>query len=898
MKTNRTRSLIVIVQVLLLLVALMPVSAFAAVMSESAENVSDPVHKLYVGSTDALETPAGDGWSFDADSGVLTLNNCTLTESTVVYDAYSERNDAMIYFEGKLTIELIGTNSVERKITEIPTEDTWYYAICANAYPATVEGEEWDVPSELSFRGDGNLTVGISVNEKVAGSDYFNYSVGICCSAEGGVDLRGLYGGGWMDIYGGIPGVEAPWAAQAFNNAPTFGDNCIVTAYRDLECKIENENGYNWNNNDAWRMKVTTPDAHLNGKGLLTLLDSGRASGEGWIWADNLLTLSSDTEVKAVEFRSGVGNAKLVLNGDVMLDSRGMGYDADWEYIPAIKTTCDLEINTGSYTLTLNNEEYGYAIRAKDADLSISGGTVIMQELNGESIYSHAGNVTVKNSTVVAFGEVILSYYYKESYDENGYWYSELVEGGDLLIEDSVLELYDGATSNDGSFTVIGSTIYAVSDSYEGGLSCGYADMRFEDSDITVITPGTAIEAYYGTVTFVNCTLDLQDTDENDPIIWAAHYSSDFKDDENATERDRWEPDLNAIRFVDMAVSAIIGYTEEEGYWSNVTVGKTVLKDSSDNLLYTLQATASTSCAHTAAENKMTYTTGNVCYGGTEVTITYCDTCRGVYSRTETEYEGKGHTEACRDDGSGHEIYCADCFEWINWESHNLVNGACDGCEHVCADCAYYEYDFYEHKLICTCGEEFSDWESHEYDLNTNKCICGAWTEVIATFDYNGGIEEYNGVLYTFWQYAPAYVGDILDSDYFTDLDSWSFLVREGYTLVGFTTVKNDATTLITGEYTLTENVTFYALWAKDGSDCDHSGTERIYEPNTGSITHKVICGECNTVLSESESCKGEDACTDCERVFCKHEGTKTYTPNMHYGGPNELFTHSVYCCD
>ncbi len=885
-----------VLSLLALMLGMIPTIAIEA--AESAEEPVAAVSKLYIGSVDALKTPSGEGWSYDVDSGVLTLNNCTLTENTVVYDAYSERNDAMIYFEGSLIIELIGTNSMERKISEIPAEATRYYAICANAYRDVVDGEECDTPSELSFRGDGNLTAGISLDQKTADSDYFRYSVGICCAADGGVDLSGLYGGGWMDIYGGIPDTEAPWAAQAFNNAPTFGDNSVVTAYRDLECKIENENGYNWNNNDAWRMKVETPAAHLNGKGLLTLLDSGNASGEGWTWANNVLTLSSATKVKAVEFRGSVDSAKLALSGDVSLDSRGMGYDSEWNYISAIKANCDLEINTGSYTLTLNNDEYGSAIRAKDADLLFSGGAVVMQALYGESIYSEGSNVTVKNAIVVALSEIILCDYYKDHYDENGDWYSELVEGGDLLIEDSVLELYGGATSNNGNFTVIDSTIYATSDSYQDGLSCNYADMRFENSDITIIIPSTAIEAFKGTVTFDNCTLNLQSTNEDEPVISAAYYKSDFKDDEDATDRDRWEPDLNAIVFLDMSVAATVGYTEEAVYWGDGIVGETVLKDSSGNLLYVLQGTAASDCEHTASEKEFAYKTGNACYGGAEITITYCGTCGGVYSRTVEEYEGEGHTEASRDNGDGHEIYCSVCNEWIRWEYHNIVDGACDGCGHVCEECAYYSYDYYEHKLVCTCGEEFSAWESHEYDLDTNECVCGAWTEVIAVFDYNGGYEEYNGVRYTSWQYAPAYVGDVLDSDYFTDMESWSILVYEGYTLVGFTTIKNDASTLVTGEHTLTENVTFYALWTSDGSACDHIGTELAYEENAGTVTHKVICKECNTVLVEAESCAGEDACTACGRIFCKHTGSKTYTPNMNYGGTDERYTHAVYCND
>ena len=104
-----------------------------------------PVTKLYVGSVNALETPYGDGWSFDAENGVLTLNNCTLSESMVHEQDYVSGehsiDDAMIYVEGDLTIELIGTNSVERVIEEEPTDYTQYFAIYAAVYATEVNGE-------------------------------------------------------------------------------------------------------------------------------------------------------------------------------------------------------------------------------------------------------------------------------------------------------------------------------------------------------------------------------------------------------------------------------------------------------------------------------------------------------------------------------------------------------------------------------------------------------------------------------------------------------------------------------------------------------------------------------------------------------------------------------------
>ena len=927
-----------------LLLTLLPTNILA---TEEVE-AKVPVTTLYVGTENALENPEGDGWSFDVDSGVLTLNNCTLTESKLhifeeVYDDYVEykRIDAMIYFEGDLTIELIGNNFVERDITEAPTDYTYYYAICAAIYETDVdneyeEGELWDRPSELTIQGTGNLTSGIAITSDAVDIygdmtdewyEYLCYSAGIGCWAENYVDLSGLHDGGWVDVYGGIYGVEAPWELRAFACYPTFGDNCIVTAYRDLECTIENENGYNWNNNDAWRMKVTTPNAHLSSKGLLTLLASGSASGEGWTWENNELTLSEGTAVKAIDFRSGLNGAKLTLDGDVILDSSNMEYDANWDYIPAIKAACDLEIDTDEYSLTLNHHEYGYGIRVQQADLLISGGTVMSLTNYDTSIYSEGGNVTVENATLLAFGEVVLCDYNYEDQD----WNYHTVPGGDLLISNAVVELYGGAYTNSGDLNVIDSDLYAWSESYSDGLSCDYADMLFQNSDVTIIAPGTLIEAAYGTVTFDNCNLNLQMTEsssERDSVILAAYYSTEYEDDEDATEHNRWEPDLDAITFRNMSVTVPasweVSYTEEEGYWDYITVGNTILVDDNGDKLAELQAVASSSTSHTASEKIFEYTIGTECEGGKKITIVYC-TCGDIYSRTETIIEAKGHGEYkyVDDAYSGHDIYCKDCGEWVTWDNHTVVDGSCV-CGHECEASYYDSYDeyhigycncgeelsqeehshygydtaYYEHCSICACGVELSDWSPHVYDEDTHECVCGYWTEVLVVFDYNGGYENYNGVNIGFWHY-PASMEETLDGGYF-DANNW-YITREGYRLIGFTTVKDDASTLFTDEYTLTDDVTFYALWASDS--CEHNGTDRIYEPNandgTNQVwTHTVICDECRMTIDESEECSGDDACQSCERVFCNHDSdNKTYTPNMHYGDDSP-FTHKVVCND
>ena len=588
---------IVALLALIMVLSLMPMAVMA---EETQERL--PVHTLYVGTVNALETPQGDGWSFDASTNTLTLNNCTLTESMLHVEKYEDdegnvyysRYNSMIYFDGILTIELIGTNSVERVVEKAPGDYTHYYAI----YGGADIPEGWDGAS-LTFTGSGNLTVGLAVTADSVSEDgwnmkdswdYFEFSSGIGVWA--GVDLSGLYGGGWMDIYGGIYGVQAPYIVKAFANYPTFGDNCIVTAYRDVEGTVENEYGYNWNNNDAWRMKVVTGNAIMQDNGQLILMDTDSASGEGWTWENNILTLSEGTEVKAVDFRSRVGSAKLVLTGDVTLDSTGMGYDSEWNYYPAINASCDLEIDAGAYTLTLSGEDT--ALKMHRADLLISGGSVVTDLWQYcLSIDSSCGDVTIRNATFrttcieegdeLVSGELTLAY----DYDEDG----NEIPGGDLLIENSTLDMIAGICTNDGSLTVKDSVINMTL-GYQG-IGCSYADMCFQDSDITIFCTGTPLEASHGEVVFDNCNLDLTGG-EGEPLILAARYYEDNKDYEYATDRDRWEPDLNAIRFQNMDITepayVKVGYVEEEGYYT--ALGYTVLLDGSDELITTLKAAA------------------------------------------------------------------------------------------------------------------------------------------------------------------------------------------------------------------------------------------------------------------------------------------------------------------
>ena len=604
------KKLIALLLMLAMVLSAMPMSAIAT-EEETAERA--PVTKLYVGSVNALETPYGDGWSFDAENGVLTLNNCTLSESMVHEQDYVSGehsiDDAMIYVEGDLTIELIGTNSVERVIEEEPTDYTQYFAIYAAVYATEVNGELWDYPSKLSFTGTGSLTAGIAItvdawdgeNWSLVGGwdEYLEFSAAIGCWANGSADLSGLHSGGWMEIYGGIYGVEAPWNVRAFANSPTFGSNAIVTAYRDVEGTVENEYGYNWNNNDAWRMKVVTADAHLNSKGLLTLLDSGAASGQGWTWENNVLTLSSDTEVKAVAFRAALGSAKLKLAGNVTLDCTDMGYDSNWNMIPCINANCDLEIDAGAYTLTFTGESY--TILATNADVLISGGTLEEEAEYSYGIYITGGGLTIQDATFRSPSGIDIA----EGWDADGNTIP-----GDILIQNASVTLDSPIRSYGNIATVINSDLTIT-----WGYSCIYAPngIYLQDSNITLIASGIALDTNE-TVSIDNCNLNIVSEQE---VISCGYVSYN---DPNT------EADLSKLSLTNMNITEPAGYQilAVEENWGAKTVK---LANSDGTLATSLIATAvnvSEECSHSYGDWVITTPATLQSTGEQQKTCTLC----------------------------------------------------------------------------------------------------------------------------------------------------------------------------------------------------------------------------------------------------------------------------------
>jgi len=455
-----------------------------SIFTVAAAEDTAPVSLLYIGGVDAIATPEGEGWSFDAESGVLTLTDCTVTGSGVYVDEWETVVDAAVYFAGDLTIELVGDNHIERSIDTAPSDHVQYAAIWAQ--------DVSDVSTTLAICGDGSLTAGIEFPEEALDWEYLGFSCGIMCLAEGGVDLTGLHGGGYLDVYGGVSGVEGAWVAKAWNSSPTFGDGSIVVAYRDVEGTVENEFGYNWNNNDAWRMRVLTDPAYMSAGGRLTLANDGEAAGEGWTWKDRVLTLDEGVSVKTIYVSAGLDGASIVLKADLTIDSTSLGY------VDAIETHSDLTVYAGGYVLTAVSNDY--VISADCASITLTDGEFIFADEYGSefpAVFVGGGGISLKDASVTAETGYLQT---TTSYDEE---YNEFAPG-DIIIEDSDISV---------AYIEAGASVNVTSSalSFGEGWNAVYAyeDISMVNSSVQALSKSGDVICAGGSIGIDNCELDI-----------------------------------------------------------------------------------------------------------------------------------------------------------------------------------------------------------------------------------------------------------------------------------------------------------------------------------------------------------------------------------------------------
>lgn len=454
------------------------------------------LEELYVGGVNALETPEGDGWYFDADTLTLTLDNCTLTQSDTYVDSYGDAVNAVIYACGDLNIEFVGENFIENRVEEIPEEVTSYGAIWIDGTYNDYAGDE------LYIGGQGKLTVGLAISQDVYKTGLVEFSFAMFLYNEySGIDLTGLEPETVVDIYGGVIGVPAIYNVRPFAYAPVYANGNNVTAYKNIEGTMLDENGYDPNNNEAWRVIIETTSAGVDNDGILNIVDTGAAYGDGWSWENGVLTLGGELDFSAIYFLLEYSDAKIVLTDDTVLDTRAKTEEDMYYSIAAISYltyTGTLEIETGDYTLTILNDR-GIGIDSYGT-LVINGNVVVDTCSNGSSALSVTGDLVIEESVFTS-------------------------ETGSI----DVYSVYDYEADKElfGSITITNSEVY-VSSGYEDKFGYptyddamyAYNDITIENSDVTAIGTCVALNANnisikgsnvsaYGTVVGVQAGVSL-----------------------------------------------------------------------------------------------------------------------------------------------------------------------------------------------------------------------------------------------------------------------------------------------------------------------------------------------------------------------------------------------------
>lgn len=200
------------------------------------------------------------------------------------------------------------------------------------------------------------------------------------------------------------------------------------------------------------------------------------------------------------------------------------------------------------------------------------------------------------------------------------------------------------------------------------------------------------------------------------------------------------------------------------------------------------------------------------------------------------------------DDAAVYEIEDLDVWKAVGGDGFLEASG------HVWDDTVQYvDNGNGTHTATYTCKNDadHTKTETENHTFNENYvCECQAVKTFGLTFDFNGGIRggQTSYLIY-------VHFNNIIDIE---SLMIMGDCAREGYTLLGYTTVKDDASTLIENGFTMSDvDTTIYALW-KDNHTCGAAGTLTHVEAKsatciaTGIVEH-YICS-CGKIYSDSNA--------------------------------------------
>ncbi len=152
-RRKKAAGLLFIAILCVMALVMMPVSAKAAEYERVVPDATAPVLGLWVGETEVTDSATGEvitasndaeGWSYDKDTNILTLNNANIP--------YAEYSSVIDYEGGDLIIELVGENILN-------TRDSYYTSSKKNFAGCGIDAGDMHIIGGGSLKIEGGISV-------------------------------------------------------------------------------------------------------------------------------------------------------------------------------------------------------------------------------------------------------------------------------------------------------------------------------------------------------------------------------------------------------------------------------------------------------------------------------------------------------------------------------------------------------------------------------------------------------------------------------------------------------------------------------------------------------------------------------------------------------------------
>ncbi len=370
----------------------------------------------------------GDGWSFNADTRVLTLNGFVYDGEGYRYDGYSYENRGADYFgaiyaEEDLNLQLLSSNSITTP-ENVESEDgsgnykdycgLYVYGSASITGPGSLEidagGDGIYVYDGMTIQGGSTVTVENAGYNGIYVFEYMTIQGGSTVTVE-----NAGYDGIWAYWDMTIQGGSTVTVESAGYDGICIEDNLLVEDESEVTIKNAGSDGiYAEDNIEITDSTITIEIAEDNGieaENHLTITGSTvsvTSSGADGIEAryKDLKIIDSKVTVEYADDEAIEADDELIISGSTIL-VKDCGSDALYADDKNLTVT-DSEITVNGCGASPEDEGCGRAIYAPDGDITINSGTIRIQGAryaiwtDGEAEY----RIIINDGTVEAIGGV------------------------------------------------------------------------------------------------------------------------------------------------------------------------------------------------------------------------------------------------------------------------------------------------------------------------------------------------------------------------------------------------------------------------------------------------------------------------------------------------------------